>query len=119
MDDHPKYRAVVWMGGSRTDLAAMPKPVKSSFGIRLDELQRGKRVHDSKPLPHLGPGVLELRESYDKNAYRLMYVLNLKEAIYVLHVLMKKSKSGIGLPRPDAALIAARLKSARRLDMDS
>ena len=29
---------------------------------------------------------------------------------------MKKSKSGIGLPKPDADLIEARLKRARALD---
>ena len=107
-------RPVVWMGSSRGELAAMPKPVRTSFGVRLDELQCGRHVHDSKPLPQYGAGVWELRESYDKNAYRLMYVLNLKHAIYVLHVLMKKSKSGIGLPRPDAMLIAARLKNAQK-----
>jgi phage-related protein len=47
-----------------------------------------------------------------------MYVLTLKKAIYVLDVLMKKSKSGIGMPRPDVARISARLKTAQRLDME-
>ncbi|MEI9887021.1 MAG: type II toxin-antitoxin system RelE/ParE family toxin [Rhizomicrobium sp.] len=114
-----ELRPVVWMGGSRGDLAAMPKPVRNSFGLRLQELQRGKRVHDSKALPQLGSGILELRESHDRNAYRLMYVLKLKKAIYVLHVFMKKSKSGIGLPKPDAAVIATRLKNAQTLDAES
>jgi phage-related protein len=48
----------------------------------------------------------------------MMYVLNLKKAIYVLHAFMKKSKSGIGLPKPDAELIALRLRRARELDME-
>jgi len=112
-------RPVVWMGSSRGDLAAMSKPVRGSFGIRLQELQRGKAVHDSKALPQLGAGVMELRESYNKNAYRLMYVLKLKKAIYVLHVFMKKSKSGIGLPKPDSVTITARLKYAQKLDAES
>ena len=48
----------------------------------------------------------------------MMYVVNLKKAIYVLHAFMKKSKSGIGLPKPDAELIAARLRRARELDLE-
>ena len=47
-----------------------------------------------------------------------MYAVNLKRAVYVLHAFMKKSKSGIGIPKPDAELIAARLKRARALDAE-
>ncbi len=71
-----------------------------------------------KPLPRFDAGVYELRERFDKRAYRLVYVLNLKKAIYVLDAFMKKSKSGIGLPKPDAELIAVRLKRARELDAE-
>ncbi len=73
---------------------------------------------DAKPLPQIGAGVLELRERFDGNAYRLMYVVALKKAVYVLHAFMKKSKSGIGLPKQDADLIAARLRRARSLDAE-
>jgi phage-related protein len=66
----------------------------------------------------LKPELKRLRESYDRNAYRLMYVLNLKKAVYVLHVFMKKSRSGIGLPKPDADLIDVRLRRARILDAE-
>jgi phage-related protein len=47
-----------------------------------------------------------------------MYVVNLKKALYVLHAFMKKSKSGIGLPKPDAELIAGRVRRARDLDTE-
>jgi phage-related protein len=92
--------------------------VKGSFGSRLYELQQGKTPLDMKPLPQLGSGVYELREHFDRNAYRMMYVLNLKKALYVLHAFVKKSKSGIGLPKPDADLIAVRLRRARELDKE-
>ena len=71
-----------------------------------------------KPLPQFGTGVYELCESFDRNAYRLMYVVNLAEALYVLHVFVKKSKSGIGLPKPDAELIEGRLRRAKELDAE-
>ena len=61
---------------------------------------------------------MELRESFDGNAFRTVYVVSLGKAVYVLHAFMKKSKSGITLPKPDAALIEARLKHARILDTE-
>jgi phage-related protein len=92
--------------------------VKASFGHRLRELQDGKTPLDMKPLPQFGRGVYELLEDFDRNTYRVVYVLNLKKAIYVLHAFMKKSKSGIGLPKPDANVIERRLQSARMLDAE-
>jgi len=71
-----------------------------------------------KPLPQFGAGVFDLRERFDRNAHRLMYVVNLRKALYVLHALMKKSKSGMGLPKPDAELIPVRLQPARIRDAE-
>ena len=71
-----------------------------------------------KPLTRFGAGVFELRERFNKNAYRLVYVVSLEKAVYVLHAFMKKSMSGIGLPKPDAELIETRLKRARTLDAE-
>ncbi len=61
----------------------------------------------------------ELRESFEGNAYRAVYVVNLKKGLYVLHAFMKKSKSGIALPKPDAELIAQRLQRAQKLDTEN
>ena len=111
-------RPVVWIGSSKTDISAMPGVVKASFGLRLYELQLGGTPLDTKPVTQFGPGVYELRERFDTNAYRVVTVVNLGKALYVLHAFMKKSKSGVSLPRPDAILIEARLKRARDLDKE-
>jgi len=111
-------RPAVWIASSKDDISSLPHEVKASFGSRLYELQRGKTPLDMKALPQFGTGVYELRESFDRNAYRLMYVVSLKKALYVLHTFMKKSKSGIGLPKPDAELIEMRLRRARELDAE-
>ena len=73
--------------------------MKASFGHRLREVQDGKEPLDMKALPQFGPGVFELRERFARNAYRVVYIVNLKKAIYVLHAFMKKSKSGIAIPK--------------------
>ncbi len=71
-----------------------------------------------KRLTQFGSGVYEWREAFDSNAYRAVFVLNLGNALYVLHAFMKKSKSGIGLPKPDIELIQMRLARARQLAED-
>ncbi len=93
--------------------------MKASFGHRLRQVQEGKKTLDTKALSQFGAGVLELRERFDTNAYRVVYVVALRKAIYVLHAFNKKSKSGIGLPKPDAELIEARLKRAQALDAEN
>ncbi len=109
-------KPVVWIANSRDDVSAMPDPVKASFGHRLSQVQQGRTPLDAKPLPQFGGGVFELRERFDGNAYRVMYVVALRKAVYVLHAFMKKSTSGIALPKPDVDLIALRLKRAQALD---
>ena len=108
----------MWIGSSKEDISAMPKPVKASFGYRLRRVQQGRPTDDTKALPQFGPGVYELRDAFDTNAYRLMYIVRLRSAVYVLHALMKKSTSGIGLPRADKRLIEARLKRAIEIDRE-
>jgi phage-related protein len=76
------------------------------LGIGFIRCRGVKTPLEMKALARFGRGVFELRESYDRNAYRVVYIANLRKAIYVLHAFMKKSKSGIGLSRKDAALDA-------------
>jgi len=111
-------RVIIWMGSSKQDISALPSPVKASFGHRLRQLQDGQTPLDMKPLPQFGGGVFEHRERFDRNAYLLMYVVNLRKALYVLHAFMKKSKSGIGLSKPDTEVIQVRLQSAHTLDRE-
>lgn len=117
-DETPPSRPLVWIGSSKEDISELPGPVKVSFGHRLRQVQEGKMPADTKPLPSFGTGVMELRERFDGNAFRVVHVVSLRRAVYVLHAFMKKSKSGIGLPKPDADLIEARLKRARALDAE-
>jgi phage-related protein len=117
--DQHHDRRIIWIGSSKDDISSLPIPVKASFGFRLRQLQESRTPFDMKPLPAFGAGVYELRESFDRNSYRLIYVVNLIRAIYILHVFMKKSKSGIAIPKPDRELIEARLRRARQVDSES
>jgi len=71
----------------------MPEDAKDAIGVALGQVQVGKRHASIKPLIGL-PGASEIAATIDTDTYRLVYVVNLPDAIYVLHAFKKKSKSG-------------------------
>ena len=60
-------------------------------------------------------GVYEIRVDYDGDTYRTVYVIQLDEDIYVLHVFKKKSKQGSKLSKEDMNTIQERLKRAKEI----
>lgn len=60
-----------------------------------------------------GPGVIEVVERHDGNAYRAVYTVRFAGAIYVLHAFQKKSPSGIKTDKRDVDLVGERLKKAQ------
>lgn len=58
--------------------------------------------------------MFELVEAYEGNAYRAVYTVRFKRAVYVLHTFQKKSKTGIKTSRNDIAIVHERLKAAQK-----
>jgi phage-related protein len=109
-DSKPLY----WVGSARSDLRAFPDEVRTDVGFALWVAQQGGRPAQAKPLKGIvpGSGVLELVERHDGDAYRVVYTVRFKDAVYVLHAFQKKSKRGVQTPKHDIALIRERLKAA-------
>jgi phage-related protein len=91
-----------------------PGSVKDDIGNALGIAQFGGIAPTAKPWKGLGPGVLEIVESHDGNAYRAVYTVRFAKAVYVLHAFQKKSPSGIRTAKRDVDLIEERLKRAQR-----
>ena len=109
-------RVVVWVGPTRKDLKAFPRPVQRAFGLALYATQLGETPPDAKPLKGFGgAGVLELIEDHRGDTYRAVYTVRFATRIYVLHVFQKKSKHGIATPQKEIELIRARLRWAEQL----
>jgi phage-related protein len=109
--DRP-LKPLVWMGSSKKDLLRMAAPVIDVFGYAFFLAQSGGRHSDTKVLKGFGDAsVIEVVAS-DRGAYRAVYTTRFEEAIVVLHVFQKKSKTGIATPKSDMAKVAARLKMA-------
>src|SRR5271156_2635243 len=114
--DEPLLKPVVWVGPTRKDLKAFPRPVQRAVGLALYAAQLGETPPDAKVLRGFsGAGVLELVEDHRGDTYRAVYTVRFATGIYVLPVFQKKSKRGIATPQKEIELIRARLRWAERL----
>lgn len=84
-------KPVVWLGDSLSRLRAASAEIRSDAGYQLDLVQRGEMPADFRPMPDVGPGVMEIRV-HGENEFRVFYVARLREAVYVLHCFVKKTR---------------------------
>jgi phage-related protein len=105
-------RPLIWCGTSKSDYMAFPATVQREMGYALFLAQAGKRhATMTKTLKGFGGGtVVEVKESYEGDAYRAIYTVRFAEAVYILHAFQKKSKTGVKTPKVDINLIEKRLK---------
>jgi phage-related protein len=104
-------RLLIWRGASKVDFMTFPRTVQREMGYALFLAQMGERHPTmAKTLSGFGGAtVIEVKESYDGNAYRAVYAVRYADAIYVLHAFQKKSKKGIATPKTEMNLIRKRL----------
>lgn len=110
----PGERPIVWVASAKKDLVAMPEPVVRFMGMALGVAQLGGAHPSAKPWKGEGPGVLEIVSDFDGSAFRGIYTVKFRKAIYVLHCFQKKSPTGIRTAKVDVDLVAQRLKAAQR-----
>ncbi len=78
------------------DLQAAPPVVRTRTGRELLMVQQGFEPAHWRPMSTIGPGVSELKVQGER-AYRVFYVAQFIEAIYVIHLFEKRSRKTSGL----------------------
>ena len=99
-------KPIVWVGDSRKSLRDFPLIARQRAGRELARVQDALDPVDWKPMASIGAGVREIRVRA-QGAYRVFYVANYPEAIYVLHAFAKKSQK---TPWGDVALARERFR---------
>lgn len=113
--DRRTAKPVIWLVDTRTTLKSFPQEVQDEIGYALYLAQIGDKYERAKPLRGLGPGVLEVVSDHRGDTFRGVYTVRFAEAIYVLHVFLKKSTKAIATPKAEVDLIRKRLKRAAEL----
>ena len=100
----------IFLGAALDDLRAFPKRVQKKLGYQIYRVEAGLDPDDWQPMPSIGPGVREIRVRDEGNAYRTMYVTNIEQTVYVLHVFQKKTRR---TAKKDIELAKSRLGAIR------
>lgn len=109
-------RQLVWVSSSKKDLEDFPDTVKKTMLFALDLAKIGGKHAKAKPFKGFtGSSVLEIVQRGSNSTFRTLYMIEFKEAIFVLHCFKKKSNEGIKTPKKEVDLIHNRYKQAVNL----
>jgi len=103
-------KSLVWLGTLLKDVRSFSAELRREIGYQLYKIQEGLEPSDWKAMPSIGAGVREIR-IHTKNEYRVIYVAQFGEAVYVLHAFVKKTRS---TARHDLEMITERLQGLMR-----
>ena len=85
-------KTVIFVGEALEELKIFPESARKEAGVQLYRVQLGMNPADWKPMTTIGSGVREIRIRDSKGAFRIIYVMQRKEFVYVLHCFQKKSQ---------------------------
>ena len=88
----PAMKTLYWLGTSLEDLKGFPAGVRIEAGTALRLVQQGAEPRDWKPMPDVGRGVREIRIRDLEGAFRVFYLVESGDAVYVLHAFQKKTQ---------------------------
>jgi len=114
--ESPKPKTLIFVADARKELKAMPAEVMDAFGNDLWNIQCGDTPINASPFEGNRAGnLMKLTERHDGNTYRCVYAAKFRKAVFVLHVLQKKSKSGIATPQSEIERVHTRYAAATKL----
>jgi phage-related protein len=103
-------KEITFLGDSLDQITSFPQSVKRDAGYQLDRVQNGEDPVDWKPMKTIGSGVREIRIKDAAGAFRVVYVANIGDQIYVLHAFQKKTQK---TAKGDIKLAKERLKALK------
>lgn len=110
-----KTRPISWIKAALNEFRSFPEGAKSVSLAALTIAAEGGKADIAKPLQGLGSGIFEIALAFKGDAYRVMYVVQLGDDIWVLHAFQKKSTKGIRTPKHEIDLIKNRLKTLKEM----
>lgn len=85
-------KPIEFLGSTRSDIRAFPDDARHEAGVELGTVQEGGSPTDWKPMNTIGKGVREIRIKEARGAFRVIYLANRSDKVYVLHAFQKKTE---------------------------
>ena len=107
-------RPIGWIKAARKTFGAFPDAMRSRPNAALTIAAEGGEADIARPLKGLGSGVFQIAVRRRTGAWRAAHVAERAGRPWIVHAFRKKSKLGIGTPKPDVDPIANRLGRLKR-----
>jgi phage-related protein len=105
-----KTRPVSWIKAALKEFETFPEAARSIFLTALTIAAEGAKADIAKAHARHGSGAFEIALAFKRDAFRVIYTVQLADEIWVVHAFQKKSTQGIKMPRHEIDLIKDRLK---------
>jgi phage-related protein len=103
-------RPISWLKAALKEFEAFPPEMQLDVKTALTIAARGGKPDTAKPFKGVDGGVFEIALRHRGDAYRVIYAVQLGEALWVIDAFQKKSKTGIKTPQVDVNRIKERVK---------
>lgn len=108
-------RPISWIKAARKDFEKFPADAQTTCLTALTIAAENGKADIAKPFKGLGSGIFEIALPFRGDAYRVVYAVQIANAIWVLHAFQKKSTQGIKTPQHEVDLIESRLKQLKEM----
>src|ERR1035438_1714244 len=110
-----KTRPVSWIRAALKEFQTFPEGARSICLAALTIAAEGSKADIAKPLHGLGSGVFEIALPFQRDAFRVIYAVQIADEIWVIHAFQKKSTQGIKTPQREIDLVRDRLKRLKEM----
>ena len=107
-------RPIGWVRAARKVYEFFPEAVRDRINTALTIAAEGGKADIAKPMKGFEPSVMEIALRHRTDAWRVIYVTEIAERLWVIHAFGKKSKTGIKTPKAEIDLVKARLGRLKR-----
>ena len=97
------------------EFETFPEGARSICLAALTIAAEGGKADIAKPMHGMGSGVFEIALVFRRNAFRVVYTVQLAEEIWVVHAFQKKSTQDIKTPKHEIDLIKDRLRRLKEI----
>jgi phage-related protein len=108
-------RPISWVNAALKEFGQFPEEAQGICLTALTIAAEGGKADIAKPLKGLGSGVFEIALPYRRNAFRVVYAVQLADELWVIHAFQKKSTQGIRTPQHEIELVKERLKRLKEM----
>jgi phage-related protein len=108
-------RPVSWLTPARRAFDEFPPGARETILDALSLAAEGGKAGIAKPMKGLGSGVFEIALPYRGNAFRVVYVVQVGDDLWVVHAFQKKSTHRIETPKHEIDLIRERMKRLKEI----